>query len=323
MATNFTDSPSNGNTIVVGAPLNSSKSAPTRSGAIYVYNRMNNLWAETQILHPTLPFEDAQFGKQTRISGDGKDIFSSTKLKLGHQQGEQFTLSHDTWAFKNTFPLPSHSSIIGMDLSQDGKTISYTTIYDIGVTKYIDNEWGTEQFVSPRQDIYTGRAELNEDGNILIVTERDDISEPSAGISIFQYINNEWVYDQTLYVNSVIWNMAPEKAKINEAGDTIYAIEALFGGSFTYAEEGVYSIDTFSATHYLPGQVDGLASSMLIHVFRKQNSQWNEVSIIHNRATKQLYPYNPTGLLLAEGHLYTMDIIESSEGVAQDIIKFY
>ncbi|OUS27832.1 hypothetical protein A9Q99_13820 [Gammaproteobacteria bacterium 45_16_T64] len=311
-----------GNRIIVGAMLHSYSAEQRAAGAAYVYDRTGGQWQETQIIETATRAHLRNYGIFVRISGIGDSIVViSDPLEpgLNPSVAEHFLIENDQWVLKNDISLGL--SIRSFDMSQDGTTLAFSSGIGFGISNYDNGEWTTTILQSPASSRSQGLVELSEDGKTLIMSDREDDRSDVPGISIFTFNGTEWLYDQTLYA-AIPHPDSYSRAKINNAGDKIYAANFGMASSHDIAE-GIYKTDNFLAlVAALESTIPGELSSF-IHVFSNINGEWEETDIIYNYEFEQWVSQSRTKYLTNNDNLIYLDLMDSGEGKPRDVIKIY
>lgn len=117
---------------VDGDPDNTNLS---RSGAVFVYELVNDVWEETYI-KADIPIAQAEFGIKTRLSGDGKMLAVSGRGKKVASDTETFGFlylykkNNETWEFTEKFSTNQYYGFTDINLNQDGTLVAMSVTGD-------------------------------------------------------------------------------------------------------------------------------------------------------------------------------------------------
>jgi hypothetical protein len=218
------------------------------SGAVYIFNRLDNKWQESHFIKPDSVEIGAKFGTVVDLSADGKTLAVGARHGGGdekrHGTAYIFSLKKTEWTQDQIFAGENKQRGddfgFAVDLSGNGKVLAvgaYTEEKDLeeydkdinnnGGVAYIfrQNSNGTwpaayeRRFVGQKQTGYFGHAVgLNYQGDILAIGARGEVS---GAVYIYTY-------------RDPVWSVSKENPLKASNGD----LRDSFGASLSFSDDG-------------------------------------------------------------------------------------
>jgi hypothetical protein len=266
-----------GNTAVIGAPLENSDFID--NGAVYVYVRSGSTWTEQQKLLASESSNDIQFGKSVSISADGNTVVIGAPLSdLGGATSSigaayVFTRSAGVWTQQQTLSAfdPATGDRFGwsVSLSADGLSLivgayledtspntnngaAYVFIYESGA-------WTEQQKLlasDPATDDFFGwGVALSSDGNTALISAIEEDTSPNSAngaVYVFTRTAGVWTQQQKL--------TASDPATLDS-----------FGYSVSLSSDGLTAIIGAPSEDTSPNTNNGAA-----YVFTRSGSTWTQ-----------------------------------------------
>ncbi len=205
------DVSSDGNTVIVGAPLYDG--ANFNSGAIFIYEWDGTDWAQKGV-PPAGGDEYEEFGQTVGMSSDGNTIVVGSPYSFsGYYAGKTNVYEWSSGAW-----FPKGNSIVGLssadhdgtsvEISGDGNTIAIGafngddgTTFNAGRVRVFDwdgTDWmqrGNNVYGSASYDLSSIGMSLSSDGNTIAVGApwNDGNGDKSGEVNVYQWNNSEWV----------------------------------------------------------------------------------------------------------------------------------
>jgi hypothetical protein len=228
--------------------VNPNKNYGLNSGAVYIFNRLDNKWQESHFIKPDSVEIDAKFGTAVDLSADGKTL--AVGARSGGVEGKKygtayiFSFKNPEWAQDQIFAGENkqrHDDFgFAVDLSGNGKVLAvgaYTEEKNLeedennGGVAYIfrQNSNGTwpagyeRRFVGHKKQGFFGHAVgLNYQGDILAIGARG-----AGDSSVYIYTNTHTHKDSTWED----YQQNPLKASNGDPRDS-------FGDSLSFSDDG-------------------------------------------------------------------------------------
>lgn len=120
-----------GDTAIIGAPYEEVGNYKTNSGAAYVFNRIDDVWVETQKLKPSDAEPEDRFGQIIEISGDTVVIGAIRLIGNSYKTSVYvFNRIDNTWVESQKLIASDEDEFFSLSLSISGDTIIIGAPYD-------------------------------------------------------------------------------------------------------------------------------------------------------------------------------------------------
>jgi hypothetical protein len=229
-----------GNLLAVGATgEETAPDAAQNSGAVYVYRRTGNTWAEDGYLKASNPGADDSFGERVTVSADG------LRVAVGATAED--------------------SSIGGINSVPNDSSASTGAVY---VFRHGETGWSEEAYVKPlstiSNDLFGSSISLSADGSVLAIGADSDVSMTlSPGRAyVFRRTGSVWTEEATLF--------ARDKGPADYFGDSL----SLSADGNTLAVGAPGEDSATSGVNSTPNE--GATGSGSAYLFRRSAGVWTQ-----------------------------------------------
>lgn len=202
-----------GNTIVVGAPAESTVAGNT--GAVYVFTNNNGVWTQEDRVAPNDPLV-AAFGQTVAVQNDtlliGAPLTGSPNL-FAPGAAFVFTRQNGVWTQEARLDAsdPSAAALYGQCVSLDGNTAVVGAQRPNEVHVFVNNNgsWSEQALLNGPDDSDFGTS-LKVIGNMLMVTAYDDVNTigvQSGDAFVFTRGGSTWTAQPDLYMAPGVHNI--------------------------------------------------------------------------------------------------------------------
>ncbi len=202
-----------GNTLAVGAPGEASAatgidgnqtdtSAPD-AGAVYIFERSSNQWAQQAYVKASNTKTDDQFGSLS-LSGDG-----DTLAVLSDSAAYIFAATGGVWAQQTYFVtnIVDGLGFLSASLSNDGNTLAVGDPGNVHASVFSRSgiAWGSQTAINspnPNALDFGGDVSLSADGTVLAIADPTDSEDGanSGAVFVYRLLGATWTLSTTLRV---------------------------------------------------------------------------------------------------------------------------
>ena len=187
----------------------------TSQGAIYIYEKTNELWTFKQRITPPLTSVGGTFGGQLSVTNNLLVITSNLEeTQDGTQRGAVYIYTLDeqnTWQFEQTIKPESNSNqydYLGISTSQEQVIVRSTTgnippnvSYHLNTYSKINNTWTTTANINPPANEFIEGAILGVKTNgdyMLVSSVIDPDNAPDyVVIHLYSFNSGQWIYKKS------------------------------------------------------------------------------------------------------------------------------
>lgn len=322
------DLSADGNTLVIGALFEDGgstginvdqldNSAP-RSGAVYVFERINGSWQPQAYLKASNTDELDYFGGSVSLSADGNTLVvgaygeDSSATGVNGEQSDNtiltagaayvFSRVNGTWeqqAYLKASKTGEFDSFgITVNLSADGNTLAASGRDAIYIFTRISGEWQQESNIPDEGEDFGLALSLSADGNTMVVGASRN-AENLGAVYVFVRVASSW--QQQAYV------------KASNPDD-----EDLFGGSISLSADGNTFVVGASGDDSSATGVNGVQSrnaaknSGAAYVFSRLNETWEQQAYLKASNTDEFDWFGSAVDLSADGAILAIGALRES-----------
>jgi hypothetical protein len=184
-------------------------------GALYIYEKTNNLWTFSQKITPPVASVGGTFGARFSVTNNLLVITSSLEeTQDGIQRGAVYIYTLDdlnTWQLEQSIKPDSKLNqygYLGTSTNKDQVIIRSTignippnVSYHLNIYSYINNNWETTASISPPGNEFMQGAILGlktNDNHMLVSAAIDEDDTPEyVVIHLYKFINEQWIYNKS------------------------------------------------------------------------------------------------------------------------------